>query len=849
MRTPKSLAVCLAGVCLAMVSLAPPAAAQNVPFKVYVTELWQLDSGVDPGIGLIADYYARVTINGVELDNDGACDDGSLTGILVPYQLFRNFDKASECGARTPWVFSRDVPANQPVTVKIQIFDSDTAFDDEADLKPGSGSAIELTIDPATGQWSGDIAWPQQCSRPNLDLGSNNANVCWQIGFDADEDGLLDVWERSGADTNGDGTIDLDLASLGASPLRKDAFVEIDFLADASHSHGPLRDAVEDVVAAFANAPVANPDGTTGIQLHVDVGSLYGSGLVVSVPGMGGVTGTFGQLGTGGGDIIPEAGNEVIQQFGETGDGTPFLDLKAAHFASTRVYAFRYTIFGHQTNVRAESNDCTSGQAHRTRREFFVTLGGVGDDGDPCWGADSNGFSIGSIGQQGGTLMHELGHTLGLRHGGNVETNDKPNYLSVMNYSFQRCIVPASPGLLPGGCDYSRLVNGALLPDLDERSLDECVGVGAGMGEQDFDGDDVIEGVSRCEVIATNVRADTNNDGVCITAGSNGRLDTAPAGDDVRKGAAINDGPDRVCNTAVAAGSDDVQKTSVGSTPSQDDVLRSFDDWGNVTLSFFEFTPLSGSGAGEELEADPRTLEASRQHLNRMTAPGVVLDLTGPSTAVPGDTLSYSTVLANSGKGPALSARIAEVAPDGATRLTDAGIVTARRSLQQAWTYTVPATACPGDLTGASASVTFASFAGDNLTAADAVPLQIRDVSAPTFTLSVSPSSLWPPNHTLREVTATIDVTDNCDPSPAVQLLSITSNEPETGFLGNGDRGPDIEGAAVGTDDRTFSLRAERATGRGHTGRVYTIVYRVTDRSGNATDQSATVVVPTSARP
>mgnify|MGYP001769098295 CR=1 FL=1 len=60
-------------------------------------------------------------------------------------------------------------------------------------------------------------------------------------------------------------------------------------------------------------------------------------------------------------------------------------------------------------------------------------------------------LNIGSIGQQGGTLMHELGHTLGLRHGGNVETNDKPNYLSVMNYSFQRCIVPASPGLLPGG--------------------------------------------------------------------------------------------------------------------------------------------------------------------------------------------------------------------------------------------------------------------------------------------------------------------------------------------------------------------------------------------------------------
>ena len=68
--------------------------------------------------------------------------------------------------------------------------------------------------------------------------------------------------------------------------------------------------------------------------------------------------------------------------------------------------------------------------------------------------------------------------------------------------------------------------------------------------------------------------------------------------------------------------------------------------------------------------------------------------------------------------------------------------------------------------------------------------------------------------------------------------MSITSNEPATGFLGQGDNGPDIEGAAFGTDDRTFSLRAERGTGKGSTGRVYTINYRVTDKSGNATDKS-----------
>ncbi len=94
---------------------------------------------------------------------------------------------------------------------------------------------------------------------------------------------------------------------------------------------------------------------------------------------------------------------------------------------------------------------------------------------------------------------------------------------------------------------------------------------------------------------------------------------------------------------------------------------------------------------------------------------------------------------------------------------------------------------------------------------------------------------LWPPNHKLVEVTATIASADNCDASPTVTLVSITSNEPAN------DKEPDVDGAAFGTDDRAFSLRAERETGHGRTGRVYTVTYRVTDRSGNATIETATV--------
>jgi hypothetical protein len=132
----------------------------------------------------------------------------------------------------------------------------------------------------------------------------------------------------------------------------------------------------------------------------------------------------------------------------------------------------------------------------------------------------------------------------------------------------------------------------------------------------------------------------------------------------------------------------------------------------------------------------------------------------------------------------------------------------------------------------------FKDLAGQDLAAAVTTPLQVVDVAAPAFELALSPNVLWPPNHKLVEIVATIASADNCDAHPTVTLVSIVSNEPAN------NKEPDVEGAAFGTDDRTFSLRAERETGQGRTGRVYTVTYRVTDASGNATTKSATVTVP-----
>ncbi len=125
-------------------------------------------------------------------------------------------------------------------------------------------------------------------------------------------------------------------------------------------------------------------------------------------------------------------------------------------------------------------------------------------------------------------------------------------------------------------------------------------------------------------------------------------------------------------------------------------------------------------------------------------------------------------------------------------------------------------------------------------TSTDEVTVTVTDTEAPVVTLTMSPDHLWPPNHKMKEVHAILDIQD-CDLAPRVELLSVTSNEPENG-LGDGNTAPDISGADIGTDDRTVQVRAERS-GTG-SGRVYTFVYRVTDSSGNATEATATVTVP-----
>jgi hypothetical protein len=114
------------------------------------------------------------------------------------------------------------------------------------------------------------------------------------------------------------------------------------------------------------------------------------------------------------------------------------------------------------------------------------------------------------------------------------------------------------------------------------------------------------------------------------------------------------------------------------------------------------------------------------------------------------------------------------------------------------------------------------------ITVNDIVPPQINN-------FSLSKESLFPPNHTMQDITLSYDVVDNCVGNPPVKI-TITSNEPVNG-VGDGDTDPDW----IVIDAHHIQLRAERsALGNG---RIYTITVTADDGCNPAVSVVKQVIV------
>lgn len=124
------------------------------------------------------------------------------------------------------------------------------------------GVAEQLTQQGLTSNW-GDVV--------EGDTASGRA-ACREkrvSGPDSDGDGLPDRWEVAGETPAG-------AALPGADPQRKDLYVQANYGADIEPLSKTERDQLR---AVWGQMPVENPDGSTGITIHVDDSSERAGGL------------------------------------------------------------------------------------------------------------------------------------------------------------------------------------------------------------------------------------------------------------------------------------------------------------------------------------------------------------------------------------------------------------------------------------------------------------------------------------------------------------------------------------------------------------------------------------------
>jgi len=307
------------------------------------------------------------------------------------------------------------------------------------------------------------------------------------VGNDIDRDALCDTWEGTGGGipySGGTYNLCYDPAPPGGAltcpnTTTEDIFVEVDCMT----GHCPLPNAINLVKNAF---DVHQRD----IKLHV----LVDETNLTHVNGINAWTDPLP------GDALENDFEDIkANHFGwgnGGGVGKPN-ELGPSNFAirQAKANAYHYSLWVHalgSPTIDPVTCTSTSGLAEVKGNDMIISLG--------CGFGDPYNNHVGSNGtdkEQAGTFMHELGHNLGLDHGGprqtwNVQTsswdpvnsgyysqNCKPNYPSVMSYSSQLPTYLGSLGWSPRYSDQSLKYATAPLPSgfLEENLIWEWEGM------------------------------------------------------------------------------------------------------------------------------------------------------------------------------------------------------------------------------------------------------------------------------------------------------------------------------------------------------------------------------------
>jgi len=479
-------------------------------------------TGYDPNT---AYKSPRQPLRSIVIFDGGATMDNKTSQVQVPLEGFFEVSRSSP-SARLTFLIA-DGQSNKSEQVQIRSttspsdnklvatnpFRANTGFEavtfENAPLEAGAMKAT-VTIDPG--------------KKGCFDCLSLGVVIMSGVAQDRDGDGLLDVWESKAEWSNKPGRLANvysawpladptgaplpDLGAMGANPDVQDVFVQLDYLKGSDgHRHLPDPSAVGAVATALhnsaprpSNACTSTVPGACPINVHFDVGPWASSFSAALCPaGTPSCPIIAAGLGKGGNEILEVAcdatghtpSGEVcafpgfagvvgwksgfrayrdglIDRTGGGADCSANPDSCEPRMPRTRKDIFHYVLFAHALGYGSPSNPLVprknSGIADPGGGDVMVTLG--------LWDPQNGTPFV-----QGSTLLHELGHNLGLKHGGVVpsgaiEPNCKPNYQSVMNYLFQ-----VRGLLLPSGVptiDLSRQT----LPSLVENMLSETSGLG-----------------------------------------------------------------------------------------------------------------------------------------------------------------------------------------------------------------------------------------------------------------------------------------------------------------------------------------------------------------------------------
>lgn len=691
-RTGKRLRAiaAMAGLALLPVFLQAQAqAAGTRPFSVTITHIGCVDpcssEGLEAALEGHPDFYAKVFINGVEYTTP-------------------RVDNVS--GVDPDWVISTELPDTlEEVPVGIQIWDYDsTTGDDLGDASPhDDDNNLDFAVSYADGKWrdpgadkTDNVNWPQSCSSGDGDEGSEDdgpsVQVCFDVSTtstsgDADGDGLLDGWERNGYNADGDGDIDVDLPAMGAKADHKDVFVELDWQAGRE----PTRAGIQAMKKAYAAAPPdagsaassrradnggvgvdapPNPDGVPGINLHVDTGDL-----VDPMGREGGPVGTCSDGIDNGGDGLKDGNDPTCNRQGPPPSvPVDYLDASVENPQPTNCTD---NMDNDGDGITDEDDtDCLVGddlgaggdilargacgldaafyatkaaKFDGNRRKVFhygqlLELPGVATCPDQVGGqGELGGNDFAVFSPEAGTIMHELGHNLNLRHGGHEEDpNCKPNYVSVLNYDHQIGIPRVGGGAI---LDYSppRTTDGerghAPLPELREDALTEPTIL------------DATDSVNRFQF--------TNRKGMKVP----NDLDISPDwdGDGDRTGPVL---PTNI-NDAGLRGPSGCTNSSTNET------MGGSDDWTYVSLPFRQFGESANAAINRESADVPTYSELLAMHEEANTTDVGVTVADNPDPVAAGRDIVYTAVVTNHGFRPAAAVTLVDTLPSQVSYLSD----------------------------------------------------------------------------------------------------------------------------------------------------------------------------------